>query len=122
MALQTLRIFNSPHLMYEQAHPDVQSSSVLSSLFPNQQGPAARAVRIIYKLRQQWLPRILPFGFGREGWVSAKKKEELKVNAIKVVDLLEHAIELGNSDAVYKLADISLVGFDMFYSTSCKLT
>ena len=30
--------------------------------------------------------------------------------AVKVVDLLEHAVELGHMEALYKLAHVSLVG------------
>jgi SEL1 protein len=41
---------------------------------------------------------------------SRRKDEEQRLKAIKVLDLLEHSIELGNTDALYTLAKISLVG------------
>lgn len=46
---------------------------------------------------------------GKDGWGSGKKRDDVLSKAVKVVDLLEHAIELGHVDAMYKLAQISLV-------------
>lgn len=43
------------------------------------------------------------------GLGSNKKDEELRGKAIKVVDLLQHSAELGNLDALYALAHVSLV-------------
>jgi hypothetical protein len=40
---------------------------------------------------------------------SRKKGDEMRGKAIKVVDLLQHSAELGNMDALYTLAQISLV-------------
>ena len=40
---------------------------------------------------------------------SKERVEELKGKAIKVIDLLQHSAELGNTDALYALAQISLV-------------
>jgi len=37
------------------------------------------------------------------------RQEEQRVKAIKVVDLLQHSAELGNTDALFVLAQISLV-------------
>ena len=93
---------------------DAQPNSLLSQLFPNQQGPIASTIRIIYKLRQQtWLPSPVRtiLGLSKDGANGGgrKKEEELKGKAVKVVDLLEHAVELGHSDALYKLAQVSLV-------------
>jgi SEL1 protein len=50
--------------------------------------------------------------FGKQGLgtgASKKKDEELTGKAIKVIDLLHHSAELGNMDALYSLAKISLV-------------
>lgn len=38
-----------------------------------------------------------------------KADDELRGRAVKVIDLLEHAAELGNTDALYTLGQISLV-------------
>ena len=38
-----------------------------------------------------------------------KKEDEMTGRAVKVIDLLQHAAELGNTDALYTLAQISLV-------------
>ena len=40
-----------------------------------------------------------------------KKEEELKTKAIKVMDLLQHSADLGNKDALYTIAMVSLVRF-----------
>ena len=68
------------------------------------------AIRIILKIHQYTFNR---FGntFSKDGLGlgSKKKDEELRGKAIKVVDLLQHSAELGNMDALYTLAHVSLV-------------
>ncbi|TCD60621.1 ERAD-associated protein [Steccherinum ochraceum] len=84
--------------------------SLLSYILPNAQGqgPVASAIRIAMKLRHQsWIPRSLKNMFTAE--LGGKKKEdEMTGRAVKVIDLLQHAAELGNADALYTLAQISL--------------
>lgn len=84
----------------------------LSSFLPNiqGQGPIASALRILVKLRNQsWLPSIVTNYLGRERSNGKKKDEELKGRAVKVIDLLQHAAELGHTDALYTLGQVSLV-------------
>jgi SEL1 protein len=92
--------------------PGTSKSSFISSFLPtlHGQGPTGSLLRIILKLYQITFGRILSmlnqdtlFSFSRE------RVEELKGKAIKVVDLLQHSAELGNMDAMYALAQISLV-------------
>ena len=102
-------------------------NSILAYWFPNQQGPVATMFRILSRLRQQtwnWGFGILDFwkgllggaggsggGWGGKGIGSGKgRKEDMVGRAVKVVDLLEHAVELGHMEALYKLAHVSLVG------------
>lgn len=62
------------------------------------------------KLRHQsWVPSFITDYFGQEFGGGRKKDEEIHGKAVKVLDLLEHAAELGHSDALYMLAKISLV-------------
>ena len=89
-------------------------------MFPNQQGPVATIFRILNKLKQQsWMPRFLSNN-GKDK--SAKKKEDMQGKAVKVIDLLEHAIELGHMEALYKLAHVSLVCYLAHMSTAFFLT
>lgn len=109
-ALQTLSTIPAYPSPQTRSVLDAQPNSILSTLFPNQQGPIATTIRIIYKLRQQsWMPLFISASLGAGGWVPGKKTEELDIKATKTVDLLEHAAELGHMDALYKLAHVSLV-------------
>jgi hypothetical protein len=92
--------------------PSVSSSSttfgsLISSFFPNfqGQGPFGSAVRIAVKLQQRLWTKST---FGQLG-NKRRKEEEIRGKAIKVKDLLQHSAELGNAEALYKLAHISLV-------------
>ena len=88
------------------------SKSIFSSFLPNLQGqgPVGSAVRIILKIHQYTFNRIANvFSKDGLGLGSNKKDEELRGKAIKVVDLLQHSAELGNLDALYTLAHVSLV-------------
>ncbi|KAH9941922.1 HCP-like protein [Amylocystis lapponica] len=82
-----------------------------SSLLPNMQGqgPIASAMRIAVKLlHQSWLPQSITSYIGKELPMSRRKDDELHGKAVKVIDLLQHAAELGNADALYTLGQISL--------------
>jgi SEL1 protein len=87
-------------------------SSFISSFLPNLQGqgPTGSLLRILLKLHQITFVRLLNM-FGQDSLFSfsREKVEELKGRAIKVVDLLQHSAELGNMDALYALAQVSLV-------------
>ena len=83
-----------------------------SSLLPSiqGQGPIASAMRILVKLRNHsWLPSFVTEYIGRELNNGRKKDEDLKGRAVKVIDLLQHAAELGHTDALYTLGQVSLV-------------
>lgn len=88
------------------------SKSMFSSFLPNLQGqgPIGSFLRIIQKLHHYSL-RHFTIGLGKEklGLRSQKKEEEMRVKAVKVLDLLQHSTELGNSEALYTLARLSLV-------------
>lgn len=67
-------------------------------------------MRIALKLRHQhWLPDYVRNFLSREVGGGRRKEEELQGKAVKVLDLLQHAADLGNTDALYTLAQISLV-------------
>ncbi|KAF7362200.1 Ubiquitin-protein ligase [Mycena venus] len=95
------------------------SKSLLSSFFPNLQGqgPLGSAMRIAIKLQRQIVNGVLA-GLGKE---SRTKREETKGKAIKVIDLLQHSAELGNSDALYTLAQISLFPPTQYFPSDPKL-
>ena len=74
------------------------------------QGPIASALRILVKLRNHsWLPAFVTDYFGRESSNGRRKDEEHRGKAVKVLDLLHHAAELGHTDALYTLGQVSLV-------------
>ena len=94
----------------EPAHHSM--SLPLSSFLPSMQGhgPIASALRILMKLRNHsWLPGFVTDFLGRELSNGRKKDEDLKGRAVKVIDLLQHAAELGHTDALYTLGQVSLV-------------
>ena len=67
-------------------------------------------MRIVMKLRHQpWIPSFITEYLGKELGGGRKKDEEMHSKAVKVLDLLQHAAELGHSDALYTLARVSLV-------------
>ena len=112
--LSTLTAHPPSHTHDPSFASSVNSNSILSSFLPNfqGQGPLGSAIRIIIKLHQQsWLRRITSsFGKASLGLGgSRKKEEELHGKAVKVIDLLQHSAEMGYSDALYTLGQISLV-------------
>ncbi|EMD33107.1 hypothetical protein CERSUDRAFT_76806 [Gelatoporia subvermispora B] len=91
----------SPHLS------SYQSSSFAPGI--QGQGPIASALRILVKLaHHSWLPRSVTKYFGRELVGGKKRGDDPHSKAIKVVDLLQHAAELGHTDALYTLGQVSL--------------
>lgn len=113
-ALQTLSFLESSSSQpTSSTTPRSLLSSSVGSFLPisNQRGPIASALRIVHRLRQQsWIPRPILFllNFGGPGPHRNKSDEELSETAIKILDLLEHAIELGDVDALYTMGRVSL--------------
>ncbi|KAI6116041.1 hypothetical protein F5141DRAFT_1001560 [Pisolithus sp. B1] len=92
-----------------------QQSSFLSSLLPTAQGkgPIGSAIRISQKLYH----RI--FSSGKFA-TSRKKDEEIQRKAIKVIDLLQLSAELGNMDALFTLAHLSLFPPNIYFPLDPK--
>lgn len=67
-------------------------------------------MRIAVKLlHQSWLPTSIT-GYVKEELGGGRKKDvELHGKAVKVIDLLQHAADLGHNDALYMLGQVSLV-------------
>lgn len=88
-----------------------QASSFLSSYLPSAQGqgPIGSAIRIAIKLRQKFSPFRFLSWMDSSTAAARKKDEETRGKAIKVIDLLQYSAELGNMDALYTLARLSLV-------------
>ncbi|KAI0272118.1 hypothetical protein BGY98DRAFT_1002630 [Russula aff. rugulosa BPL654] len=103
-ALPSSRTYEPPHQLSWRT-----KDSILSSFLPNPQGrgPLAVSIRVAIKLRHQsWLPRFLSSRLSQEG---LRSDEELSGRAIKVMDLLQHAADLGHLDAFFTLGKISLL-------------
>ncbi|KAJ1306301.1 hypothetical protein OPQ81_011000 [Rhizoctonia solani] len=74
----------------------------INSIFPNPSGPVASALRIVTKLRsQQWLPSFLSSRASRD-------EARVRQRVSRLEALLQRSIELGNLDALYTLAHISV--------------
>lgn len=88
-----------------------EALSFLSSYLPSAQGqgPVGRAIRIALKLRQKYSPFRFLSWTDSSAAAARKKDEEMRAKAIKVIDLLQYSTELGNMDALYTLARLSLV-------------
>lgn len=91
-------------------------SKVLSSILPSPhgQGPFSSAIRIVMKLRHQsWVPHVFGvlFGFNSDGRDDDSSTGESYRNAITVISLLKHAVNLGHTDAMFTLASLSLVSY-----------
>ena len=113
-----------PPMQSEEPSPH-SNSFPLSAFLPSiqGQGPIASAMRILVKLRNHsWLPSFVTDYFGRELTNGRKKDEEFKGKAVKVIDLLQHAAELGHTDALYTLGQVSLVSpFKFLPCATCVL-
>ncbi|KAK0486142.1 hypothetical protein IW261DRAFT_1453903 [Armillaria novae-zelandiae] len=122
--LSALAAHPSPYEHLYSAPRDSNSKSIFSSFLPNLQGqgPIGSAVRILGRIQQQIFHGIL--GGDRDGIPfpgSRRKEEEMHRKAIKVVDLLQHSAELGNMDALYTLAQISLLPPTSHFPSNPKL-
>jgi SEL1 protein len=93
------------------ANGNGHSKSIFSSFLPNLQGqgPIGSVVRIILKLHSSVNRVASVLSPETLGLGTKKKDEELRGKAIKVIDLLQHSAELGNMDALFTLAQVSLV-------------
>jgi len=116
--LTYLKVHDTLHPPYSSLGGSLSTSksSFISSFLPNLQGqgPTGSLLRILFKLFQISFGRVL--NMLSQDSFSREKVEELKGKAIKVVDLLQHSAELGNMDALYLLAQISLVcTIDFFF-------
>ncbi|KAF8967950.1 hypothetical protein BDZ97DRAFT_1802104 [Flammula alnicola] len=92
------------------ANGNGNSKSIFSSFLPNLQGqgPIGSVVRIVLKLHHS-ISRVSNVLTSEGlGLGTRKKDEEMRGKAIKVVDLLQHSAELGNMDALFTLAQLSL--------------
>ncbi|EJF57566.1 HCP-like protein [Dichomitus squalens LYAD-421 SS1] len=110
-AISTLATLTALPPMQSEEPAHHSTSVPLSSFLPSMQGqgPIASALRILAKLRNHsWLPSVVTDLLGRELTNGRKKDEELKGRAVKVIDLLQHAAELGHTDALYTLGQVSL--------------
>ncbi|KAG8910781.1 ERAD-associated protein, partial [Tulasnella sp. 417] len=108
-ALQTIRLLkvltpSQAAALYPDSPPP--PNAFLSTLFPNENGPIATAIRLGYRLYYQpWLPRWASRVLnGRSG----RRREEIKGRAAKAIDLLQHAVDLGHEDALFTMAQVSL--------------
>jgi SEL1 protein len=111
----------SEHSIGAQGYP----TSFWSALLPNiqGQGPIASAMRIALKLRHQtWIPSFLTNFLGKELGGGRRKEEELQSKAVKVLDLLQHAAELGHTDALYALSQLYMVRMLMSTQVLCTET
>lgn len=87
------------------------SRSIFSSFLPNLQGqgPIGTVVRIILRLHSSVSRFSSLLSAETLGLGTKKKDEEGSRKAIKIIDLLQHSAELGNMDALFILAQVSLV-------------
>ncbi|KAN0081237.1 hypothetical protein V8E55_008861 [Tylopilus felleus] len=100
-----------------------QALSFLSSYLPSAQGqgPIGRAIRIAIKLRQKYSPFRLFAWTDSSAAAARKKDEDMRAKAIKVIDLLQYSAELGNTDALYTLARLSLFPPNVYFTSDPKL-
>ncbi|KAL4079286.1 hypothetical protein J3A83DRAFT_4208580 [Scleroderma citrinum] len=92
-----------------------QTSSFLSSFLPNAQGkgPIGSAIRITQKLYHRL--------FSTNKHTGTKKDEEMQRKAIKVIDLLQLSAELGNMEALFTLAHVSLFPPNVYLPSNPRL-
>ncbi|THH20211.1 hypothetical protein EUX98_g8629 [Antrodiella citrinella] len=75
------------------------------------------------KLRHHtWIPTRIYNYLTREIRGGRMKEDDLTGKAVKVVDLLQHAAELGNNDALYTLAQISLFPPNSYFPSNPALS
>ncbi|KAI0365575.1 HCP-like protein [Pilatotrama ljubarskyi] len=110
-AMSTLATLTALPPMQSEEPNHHSSGYPLSSFLPSiqGQGPIASAMRIVVKLKNHsWLPTSVTDYLGRELSSGRKREEEFRGKAVKVIDLLQHAADLGNTDALYTLGQLSL--------------
>ncbi|KAJ4483802.1 hypothetical protein J3R30DRAFT_3328743 [Lentinula aciculospora] len=104
-ALYTLSTLTAhpPAYTYDATAHALNTKSLITSFIPTLQGrgPIGSIYRIIYKIQQK-------LGSHKEQATPKRQTEDLHPKAIKVVDLLQHSAELGNMDALFSYAKISL--------------
>ncbi|KAJ4493785.1 HCP-like protein [Lentinula edodes] len=104
-ALYTLSTLTAhpPAYTYDATAHASNSKSLLHSFIPTLQGrgPIGSIYRILYKIQQK-------LGSHKEQTTPKRQTEDVHPKAIKVVDLLQHSAELGNMDALFTYAKISL--------------
>ncbi|KAI0665661.1 HCP-like protein [Trametes maxima] len=119
-AVSTLATLTALPPMQSEEPSHHSSGYPLSSFLPSiqGQGPIASAMRILVKLKNHsWLPRTVTEYLGRELPNGRRREEEFKGKAVKVIDLLQHAAELGNTDALYTLGQVSLFPPNAYFPT-----
>ena len=80
----------------------------------------ANAFRILLKLRHQsLLPKFISRLSDTQSG-SRSRDDDLNGKAVKVLDLLQHAADLGHEDALYTLAKVSLVRDLPLICSSCN--
>ncbi|EIN06738.1 HCP-like protein [Punctularia strigosozonata HHB-11173 SS5] len=102
------------------------SNAYLSSYLEHSPGPLASAIRIVLRLKKQpgqWLRQVLPsLGVKDDGSSGKSRKEdEARGKAVKVLDLLQHSAELGHTDALYTLGQISLLPPNSYFPVDPSL-
>lgn len=120
-AMSTLATLTALPPMQSEEPSQHANTYPLSSFLPTiqGQGPVASALRILVKLRNHsWLPSVVTDFLGRELTNGRKKDEEHKGKAVKVIDLLQHAADLGHTDALYTLGQVSLVSSLFIWSNT----
>ncbi|KIJ65896.1 hypothetical protein HYDPIDRAFT_27117 [Hydnomerulius pinastri MD-312] len=123
LTLSNLTAHPPPYAQDPFAQPSTsQSSSFFSSFLPSAQGqgPFSSAIRVALKLRQQLSPFQI-FSSSDGMGAGSRKDEEMRGKAIKVVDLLQHSAELGNMEALYTLAQVSLFPPNIYFPSDPKL-
>lgn len=97
--------YGSPN---EQFHIQSASQKLLTSIRTNVlqgPGPLGNFVRAAIKVQEKLLRKIGTEGLSRR----LRRAEDVQGKSIKVIDLLQYAVELGSMDALYTLAQVSLV-------------
>ncbi|KAF9228392.1 HCP-like protein [Gyrodon lividus] len=127
-AMLTLSNLTAHPLPYDHdpfAQPSTsQLPSFFSSFIPSArgQGPVGSAIRIAIKLRQQFHTFFWIFSRSDSSTAATMEKDgEMRCKAIKVVDLLQHSAELGNMEALYTLAHVSLFPPNIYFPSDPKL-
>ncbi|KAF9029210.1 hypothetical protein BDP27DRAFT_1246739, partial [Rhodocollybia butyracea] len=105
-ALYTLSTLTAhpPTYTYDATSHTSNAKALLTSVIPSLQGrgPIGSFYRILLRLQHR-------FGSSKEDTTKQRKTDEVHPKAVKVIDLLQHSAELGNMDALFMYAKISLL-------------